>query len=56
MAVVVVTGGVSGTLVFVAGGETGWFGADVPSAPFDGSGGACPIPWAAGVSDLVCGG
>jgi len=56
--VVVVTGGVSGMVVVPgwAGGVTGSYGAAVPSAPVDGSGGASPPPCAAGVWVALCAG
>ena len=42
----------------LSGGVTGAYGADVPSTPFDGSGGACAaaVPFADGVSALLCAG
>ena len=58
--VVVVTGGVSAIVVEpvpCAGGETGASrGTSFPSAPLDGSGAACGMPCAVGVSLFVCGG
>lgn len=48
-----VAGGVSAMVVVCgcAGGVTGSYGAAVPSAPVEGSGGASPPPWAEGVCD-----
>jgi hypothetical protein len=56
--VVVVAGGVSGIVVCCGsgGGFTGLPGADVPSTPLDGSGGAFPPPFAVGVCVALCGG